>query len=131
VGTVAIACLYGLWVSVPIVEPRTLGYAYVQGAIGAAVCGVGLAFVVRHVLDLLLASSFGILLGHAWALQRTTDVFVPFWNSVVASVPELRRYHVLLIAVIVTSWGIMTMLARRYGGPERRGISHGTSAVEQ
>jgi hypothetical protein len=115
-----LAWLYARWLTLPITESRSLAEAYVEGAIGAVVCGLLLAFVVRHVVDATVVSSVAVLVGHAWVLQHATDIALSFWSALETTVPELRRYHIVLVGLILTGWGI-AMLKRRYLGAGRSG----------
>jgi hypothetical protein len=110
---VPLAWAYAMWVRRPITESRSLGDAYLEAAIGATAYGILLAFVVPHVVDAVLVSLVAILAGHAWVLQHTTDISLSFWVALEEAVPELRRYHIVLVGLILTAWGI-AMLGRRY-----------------
>jgi hypothetical protein len=86
------------------------------------VFGLILAFAVQHAIDAGLVVCVAIMLGHAWALQHTTDVTTSFWSALEGTVPELRRYHLLLIALILGSWATVSFVARRYLRMKRRAV---------
>jgi hypothetical protein len=109
-----LAALYATWVGSPISQSRTMEGVYLEGAAGAVVLGVILAFAVPHLIDAALVVCGGIMVGHAWALQHMTDIPGSFWMALVDTVAELRRYHLLLVVLALGSWSSASLARQRF-----------------
>lgn len=72
--------LYASWVSLPIVEPRTLGRAYAEGVVGAAIAGAVLAVALGG-LEMLAVLLTAIVAGHALAVRQMSDVNLSFTTA--------------------------------------------------
>ncbi len=123
VALLLLAWIYAIWVRSPILESRSLGEAYLEGAIGAVLLGCILAFAVQHSIDAVGVVCVAILVGHAWALQHTTDITISFGSALRDALQQLQRYHLLLVALVMGGWGAVTLVARRLVGRDRAGVS--------
>ena len=115
VGVFAIllgAWLYDAWLWLPITTARPLGRAYVEGAIGTVLCGSLMALAVHHVADMAVIAGGLMLLGHAAAARRMSDVTMGISGTLETMIHDLRNHDALLVVLLLLAWGGVTTCVR-------------------
>ena len=94
---------------------------------GALFCGVCIGLGVRRISDIFLVTCSGILVGHVWAERYAADIALPFWLALQETTHGLKRYHLVLAALVVAGG----VLGRYAAARMERGRGITESAVEQ
>jgi hypothetical protein len=108
-----VGVVYAWWVQMPILPPRSLEQAYLEGVIGALVCGALLSLVVAKLLEVAALTVVAVIAGHAWAEQHSTDVTLSFVVALQETVHRLQRYHVVLMGLLLVGWMVGRWVAGR------------------
>jgi hypothetical protein len=113
VALVLLTSIYFWWVRLPLTAARSIEEAYLQGAVGGLLCGIALAFGVRHAVDAALLVCAAIIAGHALALTQSTSVALPVSMALEETITRLQRYHLVLMGLVIAGWGTGHVLRTR------------------